>query len=193
MRVTESSLNVKAATFPLLEASTKTRIKSIYLDRYEITISDYKLLLMRLIVIRFMHFFFQNVTELFWKLCLHCKPIPWNENRISMCSHFYPVIIALKGPCFHYRDPVFITGISLQNPVLTCMGLQCSIEAIKLLFVYFFAVSTLCFNFFQFVFLVSIIAQKLFNWILFVPKNAGLAVQIMYQPFKVQWQISKVI
>ena len=65
MRVTESSLNVKAATFPLLEASTKTRIKSIYLDRYEITISDYKLLLMRLIVIRFMQFFFQNVTELF--------------------------------------------------------------------------------------------------------------------------------
>ena len=39
VRVTESSLNEKAATFPLLEASTKTRIiKSIYLGRYEIII-----------------------------------------------------------------------------------------------------------------------------------------------------------
>ena len=61
MRVTESSLNEKAATFPLFEASTKTRIiKSIYLGqlgRYKIIISDYRLLLMRLIVIRFMRFF----------------------------------------------------------------------------------------------------------------------------------------
>ena len=39
VRVTESSLNEKAATFPLVEASTKTRIiKSIYLGRYEIII-----------------------------------------------------------------------------------------------------------------------------------------------------------
>ena len=47
---------------------------------------------------------------------LHCKLIPCNENRISLCFHFYPVIIAgiqfsLQGimlswqrSCFHYRD-----------------------------------------------------------------------------------------
>ena len=91
---------------------------------------------MKLIVVRFMHFFFQNVTELFWKLCLHCKPIPWNENRISMCSHFYPVIIALQGSCFHYRescyhcrDSVFITEISLLVPCSTLYaGLQGTTE-----------------------------------------------------------------
>jgi hypothetical protein len=59
-----------------------------------------------------------NHTTYMWYITsyyIHCKPIPCNENRISMCSYFYPVIIAwilgslqgilsLQGSCFHYRD-----------------------------------------------------------------------------------------
>ena len=31
-----------------------------------------------------------------------------------------------REPCSHCRDPVFITGLSLQTPVLPCTGLQCN-------------------------------------------------------------------
>ena len=45
--------------------------------------------------------------------CLHCKLIPYNENRIFLCLHFYP----------HYRDPVFNTKIYLIFPCLTLYGI----------------------------------------------------------------------
>ena len=60
---------------------------------------------------------------------LHFKPIPCNKIRISLCSHFYPVVITgimfslegmillFQGSCFHYRD---IPACSLFYPLLDC-------------------------------------------------------------------------
>ena len=42
-------------------------------------------------------------------------------SKGKTCFHY-------RKPCSHCRDPVFITGISLQNPVLPCTGLQCRQE-----------------------------------------------------------------
>ena len=56
-----------------------------------------------------------------------CKPKPckaYRELSLSQFSQGKPCF-HYREPCSHCRDPVFITGISLQNPVLPCTGLQC--------------------------------------------------------------------
>ena len=62
----------------------------------------------------------------FWAF-LHCKPKPckaYRELPVSQFSQGKPCF-HYREPCSHCRDPVFITEISLGNPVLPCMGLQC--------------------------------------------------------------------
>ena len=61
------------------------------------------------------------------ELYLHCKPKPCIAHRELPVSQFHrenPAFITGE-PCSHCRVPVFITGISLYFPVLTCKGLQC--------------------------------------------------------------------
>ena len=56
----------------------------------------------------------------------HCKPKPCKAYRELPVSQFSQgkTCFHYREPCSHCRDPVFITGISLQNPVLPCTGLQ---------------------------------------------------------------------
>ena len=58
----------------------------------------------------------------------HCKPKPCKIYRELPLSQFSQeqTFFHYREPCSHCRDPVFITGISLQTPVLPSMGLQCS-------------------------------------------------------------------
>ena len=71
---------------------------------------------------------------------LHFKPIPCNKNRISLCSHFYPVVIT--GIMFSLQGMLFIIivvilagimfslqGYSCLLPVLPPTGLQCLSQA----------------------------------------------------------------
>ena len=60
------------------------------------------------------------------ELKLHCKPKPckaYRELPVSQLSQGKPCFHYME-PCSHCRDPVFITGISLENPVLPRTGLQ---------------------------------------------------------------------
>ena len=58
---------------------------------------------------------------------IHCKPKPCKAYRELPVSQFSlgKTCFHYREPCSHCRDPVFITRISLQNPVLPYMGLQC--------------------------------------------------------------------
>ena len=56
----------------------------------------------------------------------HCKPKPSKAYRELLVSQFSQekTFFYYREPCSYCRDPVFITGISLQNPVLPCTRLQ---------------------------------------------------------------------
>ena len=59
---------------------------------------------------------------------VHCKPKPCKAYRELPVSQFSQgkTCFHYREPCSHCRDPAFIRGISLQNPVLLCTGLQCN-------------------------------------------------------------------
>ena len=64
----------------------------------------------------------------------HCKAKPYKAYRELPVSQFpsqAKTYFHSREPCSHCRNPVFNSGISLQNPVHPCTGGQCIDKSAK--------------------------------------------------------------